>query len=147
MFVFISQNCPDFFPSFSQCFPSSCSLPPHPCLVFILLPHFFSFCIYSGKGEGSKSRATRAGTHTGWIFVLLSHRVNKCPCSNTFSHFTSQGLFRARIPLHSHRPGLSSLSFAVCGGLAQDFPLLLRISKNPKPTQSLPVGQLELPRC
>lgn len=103
----------------------------------------FSFCIYSGKGEGSKSRATRAGSHKGWIFVLLSHRVNKCPCSNTFSQFPSQGLCRARIPLHSHTPGLSSLSSAA--GLApQRFPLLFLIPRHPKPTQSPPGAELAL---
>lgn len=64
--------------------------------------------------------------------------MNRRPCFNMFSHLTSQGLFRMRIPPNSQTQKLSLQSFAVYGGLIPQISTLscALISRNPTMTQT-----------
>lgn len=96
--------------------------PPLPMSHISLAALFFHSVFTVGRERGV-NQDPHVQADTGWIFVLLSHRVNKCPCSNTFSRFISQGLCTARTPLHSHTPGLSSLSLLfMVASILRGFP-------------------------
>lgn len=64
--------------------------------------------------------------------------MNRRPCFNMFSHLTSQGLFRMRIPPNNQTQELSLQSFAACGGLIPQVSTLsyALISRNPTMTQT-----------
>lgn len=72
------------------------------------------------------------------MFAVLSHSVNKRPCSSMFSHLTSQGLFSTRTPLNAQTREPSSPPLLVCGGLVTQASLRpkLRFPGTPAMTQT-----------